>query len=100
MKGTCETCLYCRRLVHNFIPGEGWCDGTCCIVFAESGPVYETDNENLCEHWTQKEIVEVETNIFDRREVYEDCTVEVLQNSATGEISVGWWENDNPPEEV
>lgn len=36
----------------------------------------------------------VETNIFDEEEIHENCTVQILKNSQTGEISVGWWEND------
>ena len=38
-----------------------------------------------------------EINVFDQREVYCNCTVEVLTNSVTGETSVGWWRNDTPP---
>ena len=36
----------------------------------------------------------VETNIFDIVEEYEDCTVQVLKNSITGETSVGWHKNN------
>jgi len=39
----------------------------------------------------------VDTNIYDIVEVIEDCTVEILKNSVTGAISIGWWRNDNPP---
>lgn len=35
----------------------------------------------------------VETNIFDIEEIHENCTVQVLKNSITGDVSVGWWEN-------
>jgi hypothetical protein len=35
---------------------------------------------------------EVEVNIYDREEIHENCTVQVLTNSVTGEVSVGWWE--------
>lgn len=40
-------------------------------------------------------IVEVDSIIeyYDTEEVYENCTVQVLRNSQTGEESVGWWEN-------
>ena len=38
-----------------------------------------------------------EINLFDDIEEHEDCTVQILRNSVTGEISVGWWRNDNPP---
>lgn len=40
----------------------------------------------------------IETNLFDVEEIYPDCTVQVLRNSITGEVSVGWWPNDSPPE--
>lgn len=37
------------------------------------------------------------SGLFDKREIYPDCTVEVLTNTITGEQSVGWYENSNPP---
>ena len=30
---------------------------------------------------------------FDEEELYPDCTVQILKNRKTGEISVGWWKN-------
>ena len=42
----------------------------------------------------------VETNLFDKEEIHDNCTVQVLTNSVTGEVSVGWWENDNKPIET
>ena len=39
----------------------------------------------------------IETNIFDQEEIHHNCTVQILKNSVTGEVSVGWWENDNQP---
>lgn len=36
----------------------------------------------------------IETNIYDIEEIHENCTVQVLRNSLTGEVSVGWWENE------
>ncbi|GKH49041.1 hypothetical protein CE91St46_01520 [Eubacteriales bacterium] len=42
----------------------------------------------------------IESNLFDKEEIYPDCTVQVLTNTLTGETSVGWWENDNPPREA
>jgi len=32
--------------------------------------------------------------IFDQVETYTNCTVQVLTNSITGEVSVGWWQNE------
>lgn len=36
----------------------------------------------------------VESNIFDEEEIHENCTVQILKNSVTGQCSVGWWENE------
>ena len=37
----------------------------------------------------------VETNLFDQEEIHHNCTVQILKNSITGEVSVGWWENED-----
>lgn len=42
----------------------------------------------------------IETNIFDVEEIYTDCTVQILTNSVTGEVSIGWWRNEQPPKSV
>lgn len=34
-----------------------------------------------------------ECNLFDQEETYENCTVQVLTNSVTGQCSVGWMRN-------
>ena len=31
--------------------------------------------------------------MFDIEEVHPNCTVQILKNSITGEMSIGWWEN-------
>ena len=38
---------------------------------------------------------EIETNLYDERTVYPNCTVEVWRNSITGECSIGWWRNED-----
>lgn len=53
--------------------------------------IITSDDCGNTEEWT------VDANIYDISELYEDCTVEVLKNSVTGKISVGWWRNDKPP---
>ena len=35
----------------------------------------------------------IEIGIFDEEEIHTNCTVQILRNSVTGEISIGWWEN-------
>ena len=46
------------------------------------------------------EIIKVETNFFDKEEIYRNCTVQVLTNTVTGEVSIGWWKNGNEPDFV
>lgn len=38
-----------------------------------------------------KKPIAVETNIYDTEEIHHGCTVQVLRNSVTGDVSVGWW---------
>lgn len=38
----------------------------------------------------EKNII-VNMNMYDKVETYENCTVQILTNSLTGEVSVGWW---------
>lgn len=40
----------------------------------------------------------VQPNIFDDEETIPNCTVQILRNSITGEVSVGWFRN-TPNEE-
>ena len=40
-------------------------------------------------------VAEIEGGIFDHEEIYPDCTVQVLTNTATGDVSVGWWKNND-----
>lgn len=32
--------------------------------------------------------------IYDECEIHHNCTVEIWKNSKTGEVSIGWWENE------
>ena len=46
----------------------------------------------------ENDILAVETSIFDQVETYQNCTVQILTNSITGEVSIGWWKNDTEGE--
>lgn len=46
-----------------------------------------------------KEEVVSAISFYDQVETYPNCTVEVLTNTHTGEVSVGWWKNDPDEEE-
>ena len=43
-------------------------------------------------------IVKIETNFFNKKTIYTNCTVEVLENTYTGEFSVGWYKTENTEE--
>ena len=38
--------------------------------------------------------IPTETNIYDQEEIHENCTVQILRNSVTGETSIGWWKEE------
>ena len=44
------------------------------------------------------EVTEVKTNLFDKSTTYTNCTVEVWENSITGESSVGWYRTEDTEE--
>lgn len=66
---------------------------------------YETAVEEQllekCEHCPVQAVLNgqppdsVILSIYDQEEVYQNCTVQVLKNSYTGDISIGFW----PPNE-
>lgn len=92
---SCKDCIYKRRLIHNFIPNEGWGEDLCCTVFlSDGGPVYETTADDTCEHFAESETKVIEVNIYDVEEVHDNCVVQILKNTVTGDMSVGWWEKE------
>lgn len=42
--------------------------------------------------------IQYSTIIYDQEEIHENCTVQIWKNSATGEVSIGWWENQETAE--
>jgi len=50
--------------------------------------------ENIIFFQSQIKGDKIETNMYDKEEIFENCTVQVLTNTLTGEVSVGWWKND------
>lgn len=56
------------------------------------------DNEKKPQAIANGQIISVEPNIYDVEEIHENCTVQILRNSITGETSFGWWENTEAQE--
>lgn len=91
----CGTCKHCRLDLKAL---------NACRVLIDKCDLSDKHISNrwlrgfLCRNWTEEstaKIVRVETNMYDKEETFPDCTVQVLTNTATGEVSVGWWKNGN-----
>ena len=52
-------------------------------------PVEESDHENI-----DYEIIDIDADVYDQEDTYTDCTVQILTNTVTGKVSVGWWRNE------
>lgn len=80
---------------------EDWADGLCyCdmegFAITEDGSLILADECGRFAYCPEGRftVAEVEGGIYDKEEIYPDCTVQVLTNTATGDVSVGWWKNN------
>lgn len=72
-------CDYVEHMPHE--EGQTWEEAFACHLIA-NGVTFAANTE---------------TRVFDKEETYRNCTVQILTNTVTGEVSVGWWRNDKPP---
>ena len=89
-----ESCFECP-LFSNCDSCEGYecyCGAIGAIGYIESVPKDSRRDDCPLVELPQQTI---ETNIFDIEEIHHNCTVQILTNSVTGEVSVGWWENED-----
>ena len=42
---------------------------------------------------------DVHMSIFDKETIIPHCTVQILENTVTGDISVGWWREEKEEED-
>ena len=49
--------------------------------------------------WNQRvpDPIATEINLYDKEEIHHNCTVQVWTNTATGQTSIGWWPEGEPP---
>lgn len=52
-------------------------------------------NANWNAHKRVEQTVEVGIGFFDEEEIHHNCTVTVWRNSRTGEVSIGWKEDND-----
>ena len=48
------------------------------------------DDDSLFKFFNKHDVY---MSVYDECEQHDDCTVQILHNSITGEYSIGWWEN-------
>lgn len=53
--------------------------------------------EQLQDELNKSREKQIRTSLYDKEEIHRNCTVHILSNSVTGEQSIGWFDNDNPP---
>ena len=86
----CQNCSY-PECKHTLNPEHA-------INFHRLGEPYVDMEGKLTGWWYENEPMQkVESGLFDTTEVFRNCTVQVLRNTVTGETSVGWGPNDEPP---
>jgi hypothetical protein len=85
----CGDCIHLNKAESN---GNGFyrCDRYDAWQDADSRVHMPIDG--FCSYGDKGMSNEIEVNIYDREEIHENCTVQVLTNSVTGEVSVEWWE--------
>ena len=72
------------------------------IINLQNLPVDEEIDPKFCPvcgwHPVEDSIVVNEMNVFDKVTRYNHCIVEILENTVTGEVSVGWNRTDETEE--
>lgn len=69
-----------------------------CMKCKVQYPPIFADEDMAIEAWnkrTETHEERTETNIFDKETRIKNCTVQILENTETGKISIGWWKNEN-----
>ena len=56
-------------------------------------PIFDDVTEEALEEELLDKPIIGTIGIYDEVEVHDNCTVQILKNTITGEISVGWWDN-------
>lgn len=72
---------------------QGWVGCPACGLYIS----WKISPDGAVRKWNRR--AWVSSPLFDREDIFPDCTVQVLTNTVTGETSVGWWEN-KPKEET
>ena len=66
---------------------QGWVGCPACQLYIS----WKISPDGAVRKWNRRTTVSLEPALYDREEIIRGCTVQVLSNSVTGEVSVGWW---------
>lgn len=56
--------------------------------------LYTMPTVQLDETQSSEPKVEMAVSFYDQSEIHHNCTVEVFTNSVTGDVSIGWWHEE------
>lgn len=72
--------------------GEGGINAI-CVEYREGDQVNDNSVPSV---WKPNDkLINVETVLYDKEEIFTNCSVQVLTNTVTGETSIGWWKNND-----
>lgn len=88
MPDCCWDCPFC--LDFEFL--DPYECAACMHDFEDGIDIYEKSKPGWCplKEYSPSNPLTVTTNIYDTEEIHHGCTVQVLRNSVTGDVSVGW----------
>lgn len=90
---------YAHKVIQDSLVKAGVLDGDGWNYIEGYDDTFAVDKNDPRIEVDIEEATKVETNIYDIVEEHENCHVQVLRNSVTGEMSVGWWENERSVED-
>ena len=68
---------------------QGWVGCPACQLYIS----WKISPDGAVRKWNRRTTISLDPALYDREEIFPDCTVQVLTNTATGQTSVGWWLN-------
>lgn len=90
-----EHCPFCGgdgKLIGETIVPNGEFFYRIKCVCCGAGIVWRYTPDGATEAWNTR--TKIESSIYDQEEVIEGCTVQILTNTETGDVSVGWWKSN------
>ena len=91
---------YAHKVIQDSLVKAGVLDGDGWNYIEQYDDKFLVDKNNPRIEVDIEEATKVEPNIYDKEEIYPNCTVQLLTNTSTGEISIGWWENERSKDDI